>query len=150
MTHAFKATLASSGNSASVVDSVTVGNVQQTNSDTIYISRHAGLNAGVDIDTPCLTVNRLCGSGFQAVITGYQEIVLGDAEVALVGGAESMSSAPFVLRNVRWDGLGLQTSYPPLIDSLWEVIFFAFVFLFSVVIFCVVFAVLDCSHQAGF
>lgn len=120
MTHAFKAAITSTTADASMVDTVIVGNVQQTNSDTIYLSRHAGLNAGVDIDTPCLTVNRLCGSGFQAVVSGCHDIFMGDAEVALVGGAESMSSAPFVLRNVRWGGLGLQTSYPPLIDTLWE------------------------------
>ena len=116
--HACKAALAAGGVDPSIVDSVTIGNVQQTSSDTIYLSRHAGLMAGVDESTPCLTVNRLCGSGFQAVATGASDIILGDAEVALVGGAESMSQAPFALRGIRW---GTQLGRDePAVDTLWE------------------------------
>lgn len=116
--HACKAALAAGNVDPSLVDSVTIGNVQQTSGDTIYLSRHAGLMAGVGIETPCLTVNRLCGSGFQAVATGATDILLGDAEIALVGGAESMSQAPFSLRGIRW---GTQLGRDePAVDTLWE------------------------------
>jgi acetyl-CoA acyltransferase 2 len=116
--HACKAALAAGGVDPKLVDSVTIGNVQQTSGDTIYLSRHAGLMAGVRIETPCLTVNRLCGSGFQAVATGATDIILGDAEIALVGGSESMSQAPFSLRGIRW---GTQFGRDePAVDTLWE------------------------------
>ena len=75
---------------------VVFGNVMQTSADAIYMARHVGLRAGLPIETPALTVNRLCGSGFQAVIDGSQEIRLGDADVCLVGGTESMSQAPHI------------------------------------------------------
>lgn len=65
------------------------------------MSRHIGLKAGLSIDTPALTVNRLCGSGFQAVISGAQDILLNEAQVVLAGGTENMSQAPYALRNVR-------------------------------------------------
>jgi acetyl-CoA acetyltransferase family protein len=94
------------------------GNVLQTTFDTIYFARHVALKAGCPIETPALTVNRLCGSGFQAIINGAQEILLGDADVCLVGGGESMSQAPHVVRGLRW-GTPLGKS-PPLEDSLWE------------------------------
>ena len=94
------------------------GNVIQTTSDAIYFARHVALKAGCAIETPALTVNRLCGSGFQAVITGAQEILLGEADVCLVGGGESMSTAPHVARGLRW-GTPLGKS-PPLEDMLWE------------------------------
>ncbi|MBX6331425.1 MAG: acetyl-CoA C-acetyltransferase [Gemmatimonadaceae bacterium] len=94
------------------------GNVMQTSADAIYFARHVALRSGCRIETPALTVNRLCGSGFQAVVTGAQEILLGEAEVCLVGGGESMSQAPHVARGLRW-GLPLGKT-PPLEDSLWE------------------------------
>jgi acetyl-CoA acyltransferase 2 len=94
------------------------GNVLQTTFDTIYFARHVALKAGCPIETPALTVNRLCGSGFQAIVNGAQEILLGDAEVCLVGGGESMSQAPHVVRGLRW-GTPLGKS-PQLEDSLWE------------------------------
>ncbi|MGI9076442.1 MAG: acetyl-CoA C-acetyltransferase [Gemmatimonadaceae bacterium] len=94
------------------------GNVMQTTSDAIYFARHVALKAGCAVSTPALTVNRLCGSGFQAIVSGAQEILLGEAEVCLVGGGESMSTAPHVLRGLRW-GTPLGKS-PPLEDSLWE------------------------------
>jgi acetyl-CoA acetyltransferase family protein len=90
----------------------------QTTSDTIYFARHVALRSGCPIETPGLTVNRLCGSGFQAVVNGAEEILLGEAEVCLVGGGESMSQAPHVLRGLRW-GLALG-KMPPLEDALWE------------------------------
>lgn len=94
------------------------GNVMQTTSDAIYFARHVALKAGCPIEVPALTVNRLCGSGFQAVVNGAQEILLGEAEVCLVGGGESMSQAPHIARGLRW-GLPLG-KMPPLEDSLWE------------------------------
>jgi acetyl-CoA acyltransferase 2 len=94
------------------------GNVLQTTSDTIYFARHVALRAGCPVETPGLTVNRLCGSGFQAVVNGAQEILLGEADVCLVGGGESMSQAPHIARGLRW-GTPLGKS-PPLEDALWE------------------------------
>jgi acetyl-CoA acyltransferase 2 len=69
--------------------------------DAAYLSRHVALRSHVPIATPANTINRLCGSGFQAVITAAQEIQLGEASIALVGGTESMSQAPYALRNAR-------------------------------------------------
>src|ERR1700741_2425298 len=75
------------------IDHVVVGNVLQTSADAIYGARHVGLKAGVPIEVPALTVNRLCGSGIQAAISGGQLIQLGEADTVLVGGMESMSQA---------------------------------------------------------
>lgn len=69
--------------------------------DAAFLARHVGLRAGLAIDTPGLTINRLCGSGFQAVINAAQEILTGEANVVLAGGTESMSQAPHVLRGAR-------------------------------------------------
>lgn len=89
-----KGALAAGGVDPAHIDSVVYGNVAQTSIDAAYLARHAALNAGVPIETPALTLNRLCGSGFQSIITAVQEMKAGDASVALVGGAESMSQAP--------------------------------------------------------
>ena len=83
------------------IDSTIYGNVISTSLDAPYLARHVGLRAGLSIDTPGLTINRLCGSGFQSVINATQEILLGEAEVVLAGGTESMSQAPHVLRGAR-------------------------------------------------
>ncbi|KAJ3210126.1 3-ketoacyl-CoA thiolase, mitochondrial [Dinochytrium kinnereticum] len=83
------------------VDSVIYGNVLQTSSDAAYLARHVGHRAGLPIHVPALNVNRLCGSGFQSVINGVQDIVMGEAEVVLTGGTENMSQAPYALRGVR-------------------------------------------------
>lgn len=99
-------------------DHVVFGNAQQTSADAIYMARHVGLKAGLPIEVPAVTVNRLCGSGFESIIQGAQQILLGDSNVVLAGGAESMSQAPHVLRGARW-GLRLGPT-PPLEDSLWE------------------------------
>jgi acetyl-CoA acetyltransferase family protein len=94
------------------------GNVLPTTSDAIYFARHVALKSGCSIETPALTVNRLCGSGFQSVVNGAQEILLGDADVCLVGGGESMSQAPHVARGLRW---GAQLGKSPVLeDLLWE------------------------------
>ncbi|KAH6601731.1 hypothetical protein BASA61_001838 [Batrachochytrium salamandrivorans] len=83
------------------IDSVIYGNVLQTSADAAYLARHVGHRAGLSIDASALTVNRLCGSGFQSIINGAQDILLGEAGVVLVGGSESMSQAPFALRDAR-------------------------------------------------
>ncbi|HZQ90892.1 MAG TPA: acetyl-CoA C-acetyltransferase [Terriglobales bacterium] len=87
-------------------DHVVFGNAQQTSGDALYGARHVALKAGLPIETPALTVNRLCGSGMQAIVSGAQLIQLGEAKTVLAGGMESMSQAPHVIRGARW-GLGL-------------------------------------------
>ena len=107
-----------SGVDPAAFDHVVFGNAQQTSADAIYLARHVGLGAGLPIEVPAVTVNRLCGSGFESIIQGAQQILLGESRAVLAGGAESMSQAPHVLRGARW-GLRLGPT-PPLEDSLWE------------------------------
>jgi acetyl-CoA acyltransferase 2 len=102
------------------VDHVVFGNALQTSSDSIYLARHIGLRSGVGQETPAITLNRLCGSGFQALITGAMEIMLGEAEVVLCGGAESMSQAPHVVRGARWGDQRLGPAGQHYEDLLWE------------------------------
>jgi acetyl-CoA acetyltransferase family protein len=99
------------------VDHAVFGNVLQTSSDAIYGARHVALKAGVPIEVPALTVNRLCGSGIQAAITGAQHIQLGEAGIVLSGGMESMSQAPHVIRGLR---NGLKLGQGKLEDYLYE------------------------------
>jgi len=99
------------------IEHAVVGNVLQTSADAIYGARHVALKAGVPVEVPALTVNRLCGSGIQAAISGAQLIQLGEAAMVLTGGIESMSQAPHVIRGLR-DGLKLGQG--KLEDSLWE------------------------------
>ncbi len=87
------------------IDHAVFGNAQQTSGDAIYGARHVALKAGVPIEVPALTVNRLCGSGMQSVVTAAQMIQLGEAKTVLAGGMESMSQAPHVIRGMRW-GVG--------------------------------------------
>jgi len=100
-----------------VVDHVVFGNVLQTSADAVYGARHVGLKAGLPIEVPALTVNRLCGSGIQAAISGGQMIRLGEADVVLTGGMESMSQAPHVIRGLR---SGLRLGQGQLEDTLWS------------------------------
>src|SRR5436190_7624836 len=93
------------------------GNALQTSADAIYCARHIGLKAGLPIEVPAVTVNRLCGSGFEAITQGAQLIMLGEALAVLAGGTESMSQAPHVVRGARW---GLRLGPAPLEDLLWE------------------------------
>src|SRR5438067_4277627 len=79
-------------------DHAVFGNAQQTSGDALYGARHVGLRAGLPIETPALTVNRLCGSGMQAIVTAAQMIQVQEAKVVLAGGMEAMSQAPFVIR----------------------------------------------------
>jgi len=83
------------------IDHAVIGNALQTSGDAIYGARHVALKAGVPFERPALTVNRLCGSGIQAIVSGTQMIQLGEAATALVGGMESMSQAPHVVRGAR-------------------------------------------------
>src|SRR4051812_16372032 len=99
------------------IDHVVFGNVLQTSSDAVYGARHIGLKSGVPVEVPALTVNRLCGSGIQAAISGGQMIQLGEADIVLTGGAESMSQAPHVIRGLR---SGLRLGQGQLEDSLWS------------------------------
>jgi acetyl-CoA acetyltransferase family protein len=87
-------------------DHCVIGNAQQTSGDALYGARHVALRAGLPIETPALTVNRLCGSGMQAIVSAAQMIMLGEARTVLAGGMESMSQAPHVVRGMRW-GVGL-------------------------------------------
>ncbi len=87
-------------------DHAVFGNAQQTSGDALDGARHVALKAGLPIETPALTVNRLCGSGVQSIISGTQMIQLGEARNVLAGGMESMSQAPHVIRGMRW-GVGL-------------------------------------------
>ena len=106
------------GVAPSDIDQVVIGNVMQTSADAIYCARHVGLKAGLPIETPALTVNRLCGSGFEAIIQGAHRILLGEATAVLAGGTESMSQAPYVLRGARG---GTKLGQPPALeDSLWD------------------------------
>ena len=100
------------------MDHVVFGNVLQTSADAPYLARHIGLKAGAPVETPALTVNRLCGSGFEAVIQAAQQILLGRSKVVLAGGTESMSQAPHVVRGARW-GMRFGPA-TPLEDPLFE------------------------------
>src|SRR5436190_12917115 len=99
------------------VDHAVVGNVLQTSSDAIYGARHVALKACVPMEVPALTVNRLCGSGIQAAVTGAHHILTGEADIVLTGGIENMSQAPHVIRGLR---SGLKLGQGALEDSLYE------------------------------
>jgi acetyl-CoA C-acetyltransferase len=113
-----KEALERSGVDPQLVDQVVMGNVIQTSKDAIYFARHVALKAGLPIDTPALTVNRLCGSGLQAIVSAAQMLLLGEGQIALAGGAENMTQSPHVLRGAR-AGYKLGQA-PQLEDSLWE------------------------------
>ncbi|XP_018008175.1 3-ketoacyl-CoA thiolase, mitochondrial [Hyalella azteca] len=115
---AAKAALADAKVDPKLVDSVVIGNViSVSDKDTGYISRHVGLRVGVPLEAPALTINRLCGSGFQAVVTGAHDILMGDSKIVLTGGSDNMSMTPMVLRDIRFGiklgaNLGME-------DALW-------------------------------
>jgi acetyl-CoA acetyltransferase family protein len=95
---AAKGALERAGVDPKEVDHAVFGNAQQTSGDALYGARHVGLRAGLPIEIPALTVNRLCGSGMQAIVSAAQMIQLGEASAVLAGGMEAMSQAPFVIR----------------------------------------------------
>lgn len=113
---AARAALQQAGVKPDDVDHVVFGNVIQTSPDAIYLARHVGLRCELPQRVPAVTVNRLCGSGFEAVVQGAQLMLLGEARCVLVGGAESMSQAPHVIRGARW---GIPLGKGELEDSLW-------------------------------
>ena len=117
---ASRAALAAAGIKAEDVQHTFFGNALQTSSDAIYLARHVGLRSGLPQDAGALTVNRLCGSGFEAIVQGAKEILLGEARATLCGGTESMSTAPHVVRGARWGGLRLGEASRFFEDMLWE------------------------------
>jgi acetyl-CoA acetyltransferase family protein len=114
---ASKAALERTATKPEWIDHVVFGNVQQSSVDAHYGARHVGLKAGLPIEVPALTVNRLCGSGIQAVINGAQHIQLEEAGFVLAGGMENMSQVPHIIRGLR---SGLKLGQGKLEDWLWE------------------------------
>jgi acetyl-CoA acyltransferase 2 len=112
---ASKAAIEQSGFAPADFDHSIFGNALQTSGDALYGARHVALKAGLPVEVPALTVNRLCGSGIQSIISAAQLIELGEASVVLAGGMESMSQAPHVIRGARW---GLRLGQGKLEDSL--------------------------------
>ena len=114
--HSSKAAIERAGVDPESIDHVVIGNALQTSNDAIYGARHVGLKAGTSQATPALTVNRLCGSGIQSLISGIHAMLAGEATTVLAGGMENMSQAPFVLHGAR-DGFRFGTQ-PELQDLL--------------------------------
>src|SRR5437762_1524051 len=112
---ASKEAIRRSGVEPAEIDHAVFGNAQQTSGDAIYGARHVALRAELPIQVPALTVNRLCGSGIQSIVSAAQWIQLGEADVVLAGGMESMSQAPHVIRGARW---GFKLGQGKLEDSL--------------------------------
>ena len=117
--HATKGALAAGKINPAIVDTCIVGNVQQTSPDAAYLARHVVLKCDMPVPTPALNINRLCGSGFQSCVNVAHEIKLGEAEVGVAAGTESMSQAPMSVygHEVRWGTrLGVNTQMQ---DTLW-------------------------------
>jgi acetyl-CoA acetyltransferase family protein len=115
-----EAALADSGVPSDEFGHVVFGNALQTSADAIYLARHVGLRCGLPEAVPALTVNRLCGSGFESIAQGAAQILLGESRAVLAGGTESMSQAPHVIRGARWGDLRLGSSAGAMEDLLWE------------------------------
>src|ERR1700741_614585 len=113
--HASKAAIQKSGANPEEFDHAILGNVMQTSADALYGARHVALKAGLKMETPAVTVNRLCGSGIEAIAQAAQRLVLEEAEMVLAGGMENMTQAPFVIRGAR---NGLKLGGGALEDSL--------------------------------
>jgi acetyl-CoA acetyltransferase family protein len=114
-----RAALERAGVEPDAIDHVVFGNALQTTNDAIYGARHVGLKAGIPHTTPALTLNRICGSGLQAIVTGAQQLRLGEATTVLAGGMESMSSAPYVMHGMR-GGMRFGQPAPKMQDLLFE------------------------------
>ena len=119
-TIATKSAINSANIDPSFIDAVYFGNVIQSSSDAAYLARHVGLKCGVPFSSPALTINRLCGSGFETVIQGAKSIKLNEAKIVVCGGSENMSMAPLQVdgNDARWGvalGSGLKMR-----DSLWD------------------------------
>lgn len=102
------------------IDQVIFGNVIQSSPDAVLAARHVGLKAGVPLEVPALTVNRLCGSGLEAITQAARMIMTGESKVALAGGAENMSQIPHVIRGARW---GIPLFENPMRDYLYEALY---------------------------
>ena len=118
---ALKAPLERGGVAPEQVEHVVMGNAMQTSPDGIYGARHAALDAGIPVETPALTVNRLCGSGIQSLVSAAHMLIAGEHEVVAAGGMENMSQAPHVLRGAR-EGFRLGME-PKLEDSLFQALY---------------------------
>ena len=114
---AARAAMERTGVKPAQIDHVIFGNVLQTSSDAVYGARHVGLKAGLPIEVPALTVNRLCGSGIQAAVNAAHLLMLGEADIVLSGGMENMTQAPHVIRGLR---SGLKLGQGQLEDTLWS------------------------------
>ncbi len=115
---AAKGAIERSGVDPKLIDYIVVGNVIQSSKDAVYLPRHIGLKVGIPIEIPALGVNRLCGSGLQAIVSAAQPLLLGEGEIALAGGAENMTQSPHVLRGARFGYKFGQDIH--LEDSLWQ------------------------------
>ncbi len=115
-----KEALHRSGLKANQIEEIVFGNIIQTTSSAAYLARHIGLKSGLTEDSTALTVNRLCGSGLQAIVTASQEIELGNIQAAIAGGTENMSQAPQVLRGTRF---GSPNNAPIVEDMLWATLY---------------------------
>src|SRR5271156_323941 len=109
-----------SGADPASFDHVVFGNVMQTSADALYGARHVGLKAGLPVETPAVTVNRLCGSGIESISQAAQRILLGEANLVLAGGMENMSQSPHVVRGAR---TGFRLGEGKLEDSLMSGLF---------------------------
>ncbi len=116
---ASKAAIEQAGVSADDIDHVIFGNVMQTSPDAIYCARHIGLKSGVPVPVPAVTVNRLCGSGFESLAQASQLLRLGEATMVLAGGTENMSQSPHTIRGAR---AGFKLGGTPMNDYLQEVL----------------------------
>lgn len=117
---ASKGAIEKSGISPDKIDNIIFGNALQTSVDAIYLARHVGLGAGIPESTPALTVNRLCGSGFESLIQAARVLILGESEFVLAGGAESMSMSPHCSWGTRW---GSRLNDDKLVDLLWAALY---------------------------
>ena len=118
--HATQAAITSANIDPNTIDAVYFGNVIQSSSDAAYLARHVGLKSGVPLSSPALTINRLCGSGFETVIQGAKSIKLREASIVVCGGSENMSMSPLQVdgNDARW-GVSLGAGLT-LRDSLWD------------------------------
>ena len=117
---ASKAAIEQSGVDAKDIDHVIFGNVMQTSADAIYCARHIGLLSGVPIEVPAVTVQRLCGSGFESLIQAAHRLTLGESTMVLAGGTENMTQAPHTIRGAR---KGFKLGGAPMNDYLQEVLY---------------------------
>jgi acetyl-CoA C-acetyltransferase len=113
-----RAALQRSGVARDSVEHVVMGNVIPTEPKDAYLSRVAAVNAGIPKETPAFNVNRLCGSGLQAIISASQAILLGDADIAIGGGAEAMSRGPYIVPQLRWGARMLDANLVDYMDGI--------------------------------